>query len=333
MITKRISTLKVHPKTEYLFDNIEGTKWEEFLNSVREYGVMTPLTITPDGTIISGYQRYRACKELGIPTVQCEVTDFPSADAEIMALIHANIVQRGVVNFPSVKLGRLLQEVERITGTDKQYGRSTAGGPSKADFLQRIGVDRKVANCAKSLANMPESVQELVADGVVAPRVAYDVLGSKTKTEQERAADMVKKQYNAKKRCTLYDLKAITEPEQNELTAPFTITHQVGKKTMTLTLTEQEAEAVATEWLKRNGISLENTFKEPESKAKEITTYHVGVLDKNAKAVIAKYESGESSADIASQYRVCKETVLRFLKRNGVEIRPRGCNLMPKYVA
>ena len=189
LLEKSVSELKPHPMNEFLFDDIEGEKWEEFLTSVERQGVITPLVITQDGTIISGHQRWRACLALNIPTVRCNVYqpkgDTPDDDIEL-ALINSNIRQRGVINSPTVKLGRMLIELERIYGVDKrdQGGRVNNGDVSRQSIRENLKLDRKVASCAKALAKMPEPVQELVEQEAITPRTAYDII-SKLPPEQQ----------------------------------------------------------------------------------------------------------------------------------------------------
>ena len=45
--------------------------------------------------IVSGHQRVRACKELGIEKIQCVIENFKSEDAMLLALIETNLIQRG----------------------------------------------------------------------------------------------------------------------------------------------------------------------------------------------------------------------------------------------
>ena len=191
-IIKNVADLKPHPMNEYLFDDIEGEKWEEFLTSVQRQGVITPLVITEDGTIISGHQRWRACLALNIPTVRCRVYqpqgDTPDDDI-LLALIESNIRQRGVINSPTVKLGRMLTEYERILcGGSYEHGRAGQGAVSRKEVREHIGIDNAVAKCAKALAKMPEPVQELVEQEVVTPRTAYDYICKLTPEQQVELA-------------------------------------------------------------------------------------------------------------------------------------------------
>ena len=61
-----VNELKPHPRNNEFFDDMTGEKWKEFLESIKIRGVIEPIVITPDKTIVSGHQRVRACKELGI---------------------------------------------------------------------------------------------------------------------------------------------------------------------------------------------------------------------------------------------------------------------------
>ena len=62
-----IDELKPHPRNNEFFDDMTGEKWSEFLESIRTSGVIEPIVVTTDMVIVSGHQRVRACKELGIP--------------------------------------------------------------------------------------------------------------------------------------------------------------------------------------------------------------------------------------------------------------------------
>ena len=73
MQSLKVNGLKAHPKNEYFFDEMEGQKWEEFKESIETSGVIEPIVTTQDLVIVSGHQRVRACKELGIVTILGEV--------------------------------------------------------------------------------------------------------------------------------------------------------------------------------------------------------------------------------------------------------------------
>ena len=173
LVVRKVSELKPHPKNDYFFDPIEGDKWVEFVESVKLYGVINPIVITPDGTIISGHMRVEACKALGIPEMKCFVLDVSEEDQEV-ALIESNIRQRGVVNSPAVKLGRIMKALEKYNG--------------KSDVRNKLRIDRQVASRSRRLAELPEEVQELVDMDVISPRTALNVLQKLTPEQQVELA-------------------------------------------------------------------------------------------------------------------------------------------------
>lgn len=169
LVTRNISELKPHPKNDYFFDAIEGDKWVEFVESVKLHGVINPIVIAPDGTIISGHMRVEACKALGIEKIKCYVLDVSEEDQEI-ALIESNIRQRGVVNSTSVKLGRVIQVLEKYH--------------KKGEVCAKLHIDRQTASRSRRLAKMPEEIQELVDSESIPTRTALKVI-SKLPPEQQ----------------------------------------------------------------------------------------------------------------------------------------------------
>ena len=141
-VEKKITELKPHPMNELFFDDIEGEKWEEFLRSVQIQGIMHPLAITEDGTVISGHQRLRACYALNIDTVKCDVWPPMSDDQIIWCMITSNIRQRGSINSPSIKLGRMLMEHWERDMHTRGYDlvmTSTQADENAQHFYRKIG--------------------------------------------------------------------------------------------------------------------------------------------------------------------------------------------------
>ena len=64
-----ITNLKPFPNHEKYFWNMNGKNYIDFLTSIEKSGVINPIVITRDNMIISGHQRVRACKDLGIDTI------------------------------------------------------------------------------------------------------------------------------------------------------------------------------------------------------------------------------------------------------------------------
>ena len=69
--------------------------------------------ITPDKVIVSGHQRVRACKELGIDEINCDIHLYNNEDEILQDFLETNIRQRGEIGGSANKVGKSIQELER----------------------------------------------------------------------------------------------------------------------------------------------------------------------------------------------------------------------------
>ena len=88
MLTKRIEELKSHPLNEKLYGKEELP--ESFLTSIRTRGILVPLIIKPNGTIISGHRRWKAAKIVGMKVVPVQEVEYQSDLDEREAIIDFN---------------------------------------------------------------------------------------------------------------------------------------------------------------------------------------------------------------------------------------------------
>lgn len=125
-----INELKLHPRNNEFFDDMQAEKWNEFLESINSRGVIEPIVITPDKVIVSGHQRVRACKELGISEVTCNIHIYKNDDEILQDLLEINVRQRGDIGGSVKKVGKRIKELERIYGI-KQGGSGFYGNSQK----------------------------------------------------------------------------------------------------------------------------------------------------------------------------------------------------------
>ena len=67
----RVGALRPHPKND--FKDIVGERWDAFLKAIKLDGVLHPIYINQKYEVLSGAQRVRACRSLGIKTIQAVV--------------------------------------------------------------------------------------------------------------------------------------------------------------------------------------------------------------------------------------------------------------------
>ena len=194
-----INELKPHPRNNEFFDDMSGEKWKEFIESIKTRGVIEPIVITPDKEIVSGHQRVRACKELGIKTVMCDVHTYNSEDEILQALLETNIRQRGDVGGSAKKVGLRIKELERIYGI-KQGGSGFYGNkhtennvetPNNSETLKtqeqlakEMGISVDTLNNYKKLTERIPELEELVDTGIAKPTTALAIMRNLSEDEQ-----------------------------------------------------------------------------------------------------------------------------------------------------
>ena len=85
---RRTTDLKPHPMNRKLYG--DEAPPADFIESVRRHGIMVPLAIKEDGTIISGHRRWQAALALGMETVPVQIVDYADDLDEREAIIEFN---------------------------------------------------------------------------------------------------------------------------------------------------------------------------------------------------------------------------------------------------
>ena len=190
-----INDLKPHPRNNEFFDDMTGEKWKEFLESIKIRGVIEPIVITPDKIIVSGHQRVRACKELGIKTVMCDVHTYNNEDEILQDLLETNIRQRGDVGGSAKKVGLRIKELERIYGV-KQGNNQHSSLPnnsvsSQSDIATQMGISVDTLQNYKLLADMIPELSDLVDTGIVTKTTALAVMRNLSEQEQKEFIESI----------------------------------------------------------------------------------------------------------------------------------------------
>jgi len=107
-----VSKLMEHPENKKLFKDIKETNptfWLEFLDSIRQDGIIEPLIVNKNTMQVrSGNQRLKAALELGLETVPVLLIDETTTDDEIRKMISSNVYRRTIDPFAMFEyIGRL----------------------------------------------------------------------------------------------------------------------------------------------------------------------------------------------------------------------------------
>lgn len=234
-IMKLIETnkLKEHHKNGYYFTDIEGEKYEEVKRSIETHGIRDPIKVTRDYTVISGHQRLRIARDLGLTHVPYDMLDVDENEAEYL-LIAENVERRGQAETDPIKKARIAKFLKEYWGVREGRPSKLGQNGTVSDISEVIGETERTTKRLLKLNDLIPQLQSLVSSrklgttaaeqlAYLSPEVQsalYDALGEeigqatvteqqamrreiekRTKTQQEeieRLKDELKQQSNNK---------------------------------------------------------------------------------------------------------------------------------------
>lgn len=180
--TVPMSALHPHPRNAEFFDDADPDSFAKLKDSIAELGLLTPLRVSKDYTIISGHQRYRACQELGVEYISVIVDDeLEDENEKTMQLIASNF---GRAKNDPEKQAALIVEYEKLMGVKRgnpQFGNNSriAEMVKKQDVIAKeFGVDVTTLRNLKRFATLPKEVKEAVKDGKFSVTSAVKVVAA-----------------------------------------------------------------------------------------------------------------------------------------------------------
>lgn len=189
----KLSGLKCHPRNEELFSNMTGEAFEQFKESILLKGIMQPLIVSSDMTIISGHQRYRAAQELGLDKVPIIIKeDINDDDDKDLSLIISNF-QRSI---DPIKRGKWIAEYERLRGVRQGSAFQKAGGNnfrqvSQEDIAAELGVDTRTLRNLKSLNTLLPELQDIISEGRISATTGFKLIARLSEDEQHELLSLL----------------------------------------------------------------------------------------------------------------------------------------------
>ncbi len=186
-----VDILKVHPQNTEFFDDISGQDYEDFKKSIQEDGIISDIIVAPDMTIVSGHQRYKAAKELGIKMVPVQIReDLIDDDKKLRVLLAANF---GRKKNSEAKKRKIAVEYVKLCGYKRGDNQWTdpEGLSSKKMPLAAIAVNLHTSetNLKRMLRidrNLTEDMKNLLDGGTISTKFAADTVARLSPEEQEQ---------------------------------------------------------------------------------------------------------------------------------------------------
>jgi len=116
-----IALSQLHPFPDHPFKVRDDDSMQETMESVMEYGVLTPALVRPRDEggyeIVAGHRRKHACELAGIETMPCIVREMDNDMATIL-MVDSNLQREGIL--PSEKAQAYKMKMEALGGKPKQ---------------------------------------------------------------------------------------------------------------------------------------------------------------------------------------------------------------------
>jgi len=196
MIDPRI--LKDHPRNAEFFDNVDGAEFDRLVESIGDHGVLTPLRVTKDMTIISGHQRKRAAIKAECFEVPVIVDSADDDDDVTMKLIETNF---GRVKNDPIKQARWIKEYEALKGVRQgSAGRalkSLDGAEhrpstvSQDDIAAELGISPTMIRALKRLLKIDPDFQTMISEGRMSAKTGYNIVAKLSPEEQRELLDLI----------------------------------------------------------------------------------------------------------------------------------------------
>ena len=193
------NNLRPHPRNNEFFDDMDGQKWKDFLQSVRTSGIIEPIIVTQDLVIVSGHQRVRAAKAIGLMKIAVEVRHYDSDDKVLKDLIETNIMQRGIGNTNPIKLAKCIGELERILGirngsagkVSKDLEAHNVTPKTQEDLAEQLKMSKMQLTRYKKLLDLVPELQTAVESGQISATNASAILAKLPEDEQRSIAEQI----------------------------------------------------------------------------------------------------------------------------------------------
>ena len=154
----QISIGELFPFKDHPFLPYTEERMEEMVESVKEYGVMSPIIARPrkEGgyEIISGHNRVEACERAGIETVPTIIREMDD-DTAIILMVDSNLKQRDKLK-PSEKAKAYKMKMEALR---RQAGRPAKNGGQVGHNLSGIKTREQIA---EGTDDSPRQVQRFI---------------------------------------------------------------------------------------------------------------------------------------------------------------------------
>lgn len=181
---------KLHPFEGHPFQVRDDEEMDKMVDSVKEYGVMTPAIVRPrrDGgyEIVAGHRRCHASRRAGMDTMPCIVRDMDD-DTAIILMVDSNCQREHILPSEKAKAYQMkLEAVKRKAGRPSKNNSAQVGPNLWASERVALDAGESKSQVKRYIAlnNLTPDLMQLVDDGRLKTTPAVE-LSYLTPEEQE----------------------------------------------------------------------------------------------------------------------------------------------------
>ena len=197
MVKEFISQLppdKLSPFAKHPYQVREDAAMDELVESVRTYGILSPLLARPKGEgyeLVSGHRRRLAAQKLGLPTVPVLVREMTDDEAVIL-MVDSNLQRENLL--PSEKAFAYKMKLEAMNRQGRRTDLTSTTVVPKFRSNEVIGKEsgesRETVRRYIRLTNLVPPLLQMVDDGHIAFSPAVE-LSYLTRDEQAELWDLI----------------------------------------------------------------------------------------------------------------------------------------------
>ena len=184
---------ELHPFRNHPFQVRDDDEMDKMVDSVKEYGVMTPAIVRPrqDGgyEIVAGHRRCHASQRAGVDTMPCIVRDMDD-DTAIILMVDSNCQREHILPSEKAKAYQMkLEAVKRKAGrpsknNSRQVGANFSGAKTAQIISEQSGDSTRQVERFIRLNKLTPALMQMVDDGKLKTTPAVE-LSYLTPEEQE----------------------------------------------------------------------------------------------------------------------------------------------------
>jgi len=208
--------LSVNTQYDKLVSKLSSDEYESLKKSIKEDGLWMPILVNPDGEILDGHHRFKACLELEI-TPKHAIREFENKILEKKFVIECNLKRRQLNDFQKAELGIALMGIEEELAKQRQgnlgkprnepLSSNELKGQSRDIIAHKIGMSGTTFERAKKIIeSAPEEIKQKLRQGNPHTSISKEYQSLIKEQKKEKRHDEIKQlQINLPEKVTLHN--------------------------------------------------------------------------------------------------------------------------------